>query len=337
MKETIRQRLAKAAKTGKRAVIAIVAAAVLLGSTCYAEAAGIEDVFDEHYYADMYPDLKAAFGYDRASLLRHFKRFGLSEGRVMNEMIDVVKYREMYQDLQDAFGDDWDAYIEHYLVYGAFEHRDSGTGFDPVDYLGRYEDLKEAFGDDILAAYRHYREYGKKEGREARSEAVVRAEQGWAMEYEEEDDDEEPAPTEVPVPTEEPAPTEAPVPTEEPAPTEEPSTPGTEEFVIQSVEVMGSGRIRVTLNRKTEQPLALEAFSIICNSGGSDMTILSVSTEDNMVYDLSTTYYRDQEYDLQITLADGTAISKVFTYRTDCAQIAGINAVRTSATEATIT
>ena len=101
--------------------------------------------------------------------------------------------------------------------------------------------------------------------------------------------------------------------------------------------MVGTGRIRVTLNQKTEQSLALEAFSIICNSGGSDMTILSVSTNDNKVYDLATTYYRDQEYDIQITLADGTSISKVFVYRTDCAQIAGINAVRTSAVEARIT
>lgn len=67
------------------------------------------------------------------------------------------------------------------------------------------------------------------------------------------------------------------------------------------------------------------------------MTILSVSTEDNMVYNLSTTYYRDQEYDIQITLPDGTPISKVFEYRTDCAEISSINAVRTGATEATIT
>ena len=169
MREEIRKRLEKAAKNGKRAVIAVTAGGVLLSSTAYVEAVGIEDVFDERYYADMYPDLKEAYGYNRASLLRHFKKYGLSEGRVMNEMIDVVKYKEKYQDLQDAFGDDWDAYIEHYLTYGAFEHRDSGTGFDPVDYLERYEDLKAAFGDDILSAYKHYGKYGKQEGREARS------------------------------------------------------------------------------------------------------------------------------------------------------------------------
>ena len=299
MSEVFKKRLTRAAKKGRRMLVVAAAGAIALGSISYTQAAGIEDVFDEHYYADKYPDLKAAFGYDREALLKHFMTYGLSEGRGMNEMIDIVKYREKYQDLQDAFGDDWDAYIEHYLIYGAFEDRDNGTDFHPVDYLNRYNELQAAFGNDILAAYKHYEEYGKKEGREGRSEAAVRAEEE-ARNYSY-------------------------------------SEPEKVIFTIQKVEVIGNGRIRVTLNQKTEQPLALGAFSIICNSGGSDMTILSVSTSDNMVYDLATTYYRDQEYDIQITLADGTAISKVFTYRTDCAQIAGINAVRTSAGEARIT
>ncbi|WP_276949130.1 hypothetical protein [Acetatifactor muris] len=307
MNEGFRKRLTRAAKTGRRIAIAAAAGTVAVGSICYTHAAGagIETIFDEHYYADMYPDLKEAYGYDRAALLEHFMTYGLSEGREMNELIDIVKYREKYQDLQDAFGDDWDAYVAHYLSYGAIEHRDNGTDFDPVDYLNRYGDLQDAFGNDILAAYRHYQEQGRQEGREGRSESVVEAEK--ASKH------------------------------SSPAVEEKPSEPETKNFEIQSVEVVSSGRIRVTLNRETEQSLALEAFSIICNSGGSDMTILSVSTNDNMVYDLVTTYYRDQEYDIQITLPDGTAISKVFDYRTDCAQISGINAVRTSAGEARIT
>lgn len=305
MSEGIRKRLTGAAKMGRRIGIVAAAGTVALGSICYTQAAGtgIETIFDEHYYADMYPDLKEAYGYDREALLEHFMTYGLSEGREMNEMIDIVKYREKYQDLQDAFGDDWDAYVAHYLSYGAMEHRDNGTDFDPVDYLNRYDDLQAVYGNDILAAYRHYQEHGRQENREGRSQAVVAAEE--AAKYS--------------------------------GPAERPSEPETDNFEIRSVEVISSGRIRVTLNQKTEQPLALGAFSIICNSGGSDMTILSVSTNDNMVYDLVTTYYRDQEYDIQITLADGTAISKVFAYRTDCAQIAGINAVRTSASEARIT
>ncbi|MDE6925293.1 MAG: hypothetical protein K2P59_08560 [Acetatifactor sp.] len=303
MREEVRKKVTGAAKKGRRIAIAAAAGAVALGSISYTQAAGIQDVFDEHYYADKYPDLKEAYGYDREALLEHFMRFGLLEGRAMNEMLDIVKYREMYPDLQAAFGDNWDAYVTHYLTYGAFEHRDNGTDFDPVDYLNRYSDLQAAFGRNILAAYRHYETSGRQEGREGRSEGAVKA-------AEEAANDNGSAET---------------------------AEPEKEGFEIRSVEVTGSGRIRVTLNRKTERPLALEAFSIICNSGGSDMTILSVSTDDHRVYDLTTAYYRDQEYDIQITLADGTAISKVFAYRTDCAQIAEVSAVRTSADEARIT
>lgn len=338
MRDRIGKWLAGTVKKGRLLIICIVIGAVAFNSISSAKAAdrGIEAVFDEHYYADRYPDLKAVYGYDRAALLEHFMKLGLSEGRVMNGMLDVVKYRESYPDLQEAFGDNWDAYVAHYLAYGAFEHRNSGTGFDPLDYLERYEDLEMVYGNDVLAAYRHYQEFGKQEGREARSETVVRAEKEAAAGMSGPSQS-APAPSK---PAESPSnPGNSPI-----NPGEGSSTPGGESsgsvqeaYAIQKVEVMGSGRIRVTLNRRTEQSLALTSFSIICNGGGSDMTILSVHTEDNMVYDLSTAYYRDQEYDLQITFADGTSISKVFDYRTDCAQIAGIHAVRVGANEAVIT
>lgn len=326
MSKVFKKKWKEAAKKSRRILIAATAGAVAFGSIGYAQAASVEDVFDEQYYADEYPDLKAAYGYDRTALLKHFMMFGLAEGRVMNEMIDIVKYKEIYKDLQAAFGDDWDAYIEHYLRYGAFEQRDSGTDFDPVDYLNRYTELQAAFGNDLLAAYEHYKQYGKQEGREGRSESSLNAEKMAAQSNSPAESSEENP--ESPEESSEPS---------NPSGPSEPSEPGKNAFAIQSVEVVGDGHIRVTLNQKTEQALTLEAFSIICNSGGSDMTIRSVTTNDNMVYNLSTTYYRDQEYDIQITLPDGTAISKVFSYRTDCAHLASMNAVRTSASEARIT
>lgn len=39
-------------------------------------------VFDSDYYADTYPDLKAAFGYDYDALLNHYRTYGIHEGRV---------------------------------------------------------------------------------------------------------------------------------------------------------------------------------------------------------------------------------------------------------------
>ena len=86
MREVFEKGLARAAKAGRRIAIAAAAGAIALGSISYTHAAGIgiETVFDERYYADKYPDLKEASGYDRAALLEHFMNFGLSEGREMN-------------------------------------------------------------------------------------------------------------------------------------------------------------------------------------------------------------------------------------------------------------
>ncbi|MCI9336891.1 MAG: hypothetical protein HFH93_05010 [Lachnospiraceae bacterium] len=149
------------------------AGSMLFGLSGEAFAATLKDVFDEHYYADSYEDLKEAFGYDREKLWNHFITFGVNEGRTMNELIDIVKYRAMYGDLDEAFGDDWNAYLEHYLTYGAKEGRDTGTEFNALDYGARYADLKEVFGDDVLALWKHYQEYGASENREARSQEVV--------------------------------------------------------------------------------------------------------------------------------------------------------------------
>lgn len=166
----------KIAGKTKRLAAAGLAGCLLCGVSIQASAATLKDVFDEHYYADSYGDLKEAYGYDREALWEHFVTFGLQEGRNMNGLIDVVKYRELYADLNDAFGDNWDAYLDHYLTYGAKEGRNAGVDFDALDYAGRYEDLQQAFGEDVLALWQHYRDYGAAEHREARDSQVVEAE-----------------------------------------------------------------------------------------------------------------------------------------------------------------
>ena len=61
---------------------------VLIGGLMFADplashAAGSapDPQFDHIYYADTYPDLKAAFGYDRTALWNHYVIFGRKEGR----------------------------------------------------------------------------------------------------------------------------------------------------------------------------------------------------------------------------------------------------------------
>lgn len=80
-------------------------------------------VFDAQYYAAQYPDLRAAFGTDKDSLLNHFVNLGMKEHRQAIAVFSPVIYRDRYADLQKAFGDDWTAYYLHYIQHGKAEGR----------------------------------------------------------------------------------------------------------------------------------------------------------------------------------------------------------------------
>lgn len=55
-------------KAARRTVAAGLAGCMILCGSVQSEAAVMKDLFDEHYYADMYPDLKSQYGYDREAL-----------------------------------------------------------------------------------------------------------------------------------------------------------------------------------------------------------------------------------------------------------------------------
>lgn len=112
-----------------------------------------------------------------------------------------------------------------------------------------------------------------------------------------------------------------------------PSKP--KELAIDRVESVQNGLVRVTLNRASDQTLRQDQFSIICTGAGKDMTIVSVKTTDNRVYDLTTAYYDDNTYQLGITLDDQTLLTYDFVSKYDCPELTSIEAVRTAAGEAT--
>ncbi|MBQ9415124.1 MAG: polysaccharide deacetylase family protein [Clostridia bacterium] len=124
-------------------------------------------VFDAHYYADRYPDLKAAFGYDESRLLSHFRHSGLKEGRVASPAFSVREYRAAYADLQAAYGADWNKYVRHFLNHGMKEGRRGNAQFDVTAYRSRYPDLQAAYGSDLPRYYVHYVRHGLAEGRQA--------------------------------------------------------------------------------------------------------------------------------------------------------------------------
>lgn len=80
-------------------------------------------VFNSTYYANKYPDLKAAFGYNAPILLQHFIQSGMKEGRQAISTFNVHTYKNRYIDLQKAFGNDLPSYYKHFITCGYKEGR----------------------------------------------------------------------------------------------------------------------------------------------------------------------------------------------------------------------
>lgn len=82
---------------------------------------------------------------------------------------------------------------------------------------------------------------------------------------------------------------------------------------IQEITVPKSNMIDVVLSQAT--PLDISNFYISCPAG-KDMTILKVETETgsqkNKIYHITTTYFNDNTYNMEITLPNGKRIEKTF-------------------------
>lgn len=89
---------------------------------------GSLEAFDHTAYADRYPDLKAAFGYDKEALYRHYMTYGVKEGRIAefaeeHKTFDYIAYANRYADLREAFGYNRTALYRHYMTCGINEGR----------------------------------------------------------------------------------------------------------------------------------------------------------------------------------------------------------------------
>jgi transglutaminase-like putative cysteine protease len=126
-------------------------------------------IFDATFYADLYPDLRSAFGYNEENLRKHYINFGIKEGRIASVFFDPKYYLNKYSDLKNAFGNNYEAAYNHYINNGINEGRTASMYFDANYYLNKYSDLKSAFGNNYSKALQHFSTNGIREGREASS------------------------------------------------------------------------------------------------------------------------------------------------------------------------
>lgn len=144
-------------------------------------------VFDAAYYANRYPDLKAAFGNDESALLQHFIQYGMAEGRQGSSQFDVYSYKNLYPDLRAAFGNNLKSYYMHYISSGKSEGRKATgvntlqnpiTTYNGIDYsavydynyyLKKYSDLAKIYTNDDIGLLAHFVNCGMSEGRQAKA------------------------------------------------------------------------------------------------------------------------------------------------------------------------
>lgn len=106
---------------------------------------------------------------------------------------------------------------------------------------------------------------------------------------------------------------------------------------IVNVESVENGKVRLTLNKAYPQ-LTKEMISIICTTGGSDMTVQRIQpSEDYKTFDIITAYYDDNAYSLAIVFSDNSLIEKEFVSKYDCPSIEIAEVKRISDDKAVIT
>lgn len=86
--------------------------------------------FDYVLYADMYPDCKKAFGYNKAALYKHYINSGIPEGRVAmgsrvgyltEKVFDYKRYAAEYPEVVAVVGNSRKALYNHYVHNGVRE------------------------------------------------------------------------------------------------------------------------------------------------------------------------------------------------------------------------
>lgn len=127
------------------------------------------EVFEPTYYADQNTDVRDKFGYDTDKLTRHWREYGLSEGRRSSPVFDVRYYLRENPDIAKSIGaKNFTGAAEHWYRTGIGEGRPSHPEFHVRTYLKDNPDVAKSVGaKNFPAAVRHYLEHGYVKGRTA--------------------------------------------------------------------------------------------------------------------------------------------------------------------------
>jgi len=127
-------------------------------------------VFNSKMYADMYEDLKSAYGYDDNKLWKHYLNYGVKENRV-TPVFWPSYYLKNSEDLKNAYGTtNYERAFYHFTTYGYAENRTTSPTFTASYYLSKNADVFKAYGkNNYYQAAVHFNAYGIYELRDSSS------------------------------------------------------------------------------------------------------------------------------------------------------------------------
>jgi hypothetical protein len=148
---------------GKRILLAVICTMVLTMATsipvCAKEDGIRKDNFNYVRYADAYPELKAAYGYNRDKLYNDYVKFGKQAGRVAcinpaepmrADDFDAARYAAEYPDVAAAIGTDKTALYKHFITYGLSQNLEGHSTNDLTDArLVWYRILNQIITNDM--------------------------------------------------------------------------------------------------------------------------------------------------------------------------------------------
>ena len=121
------------------------------------------NLFDPNFYREFNPDLR---GLNDAQAFQHLLDFGLNEGRVFSQYVDLNLYRASNPDLGGAGLVTNRQLFDHLSAFGAAEGRTFSFLFNANFYRAANPDLAVA-GLNNEQLFEHFRAFGLNEGRQA--------------------------------------------------------------------------------------------------------------------------------------------------------------------------
>lgn len=115
--------------------------------------------FNSRFYADIYEDVRNAYGYDDKLLYMHWLKDGIKEGRIGCPGYCASFYLKNNGDIANAYGEkNYELAFYHYTTYGYKEGiRESSPVFSASYYLDNNGDIANAYGkENYLQAAIHF-------------------------------------------------------------------------------------------------------------------------------------------------------------------------------------